>query len=269
MLGWGWVSRCRALGGEPTLEMFDEAVAGGRSSLTLLVDVLSQRRFREGTPDDCADLPVHALRIAGEIAEPASLPAILGVLAEPVDPTRYGEEAAVALSRLGALAFPSAERLLADRTNDRWVRLLAAKALALGAARDVALAASRDASLRTRWLDAMERALRDPLERDRELAGHLVALAVHAGAPELVPAMTSAYEGGRVDRDVIDEHGVSRAFTKRDGAPDPDFAELAQRDPRAFYRPWSVIRSGLDAEIADGIATRLATPDDPDEAPPP
>jgi hypothetical protein len=42
-LDWGWVERCEALGGEPTLELFDEAVAAGRDALPLLVDLLSRR----------------------------------------------------------------------------------------------------------------------------------------------------------------------------------------------------------------------------------
>jgi len=237
-LGWSWVARCRVLGGTPTRELWNEALAAGTGAVPLMVDVLSRRSYREGEPADCALLPVHAMRVLAAVGSEAAIPALVNVLADPVDPGLYGEEAAAALARLGAAALPPLEGLFFDARRDRWVRV--------GAARALLFCALVDRRQRRRVRDAYDRLLRDPRERDRTLVAHVVADACLMAAEVLLPAAEIAFAAGRVDEGVIDLESARVDLLTRHQRPDEETATLARRDPGDDYVTWDELASGME-----------------------
>jgi len=237
--GWRWVARCRVLNGQPTLEMWDE-VAADASMIPVLVDVLGRRSWREGTPEDCANLPVVALRLLGELRDVSSLPAILSVLGDPVDTGVYGEEAALALARFGEGAFPSVSRILFDAERDCWERALAARSLMY--------AAIRDRRLRPRVRGIYERVLRNPSERDRLLSANVVDCACRMACSVLAPAIAAAFDAGRVDEDFTRRNDALMDVFARHQVPDADVRDAARQDPREDCLSWTELVERYDAE---------------------
>jgi hypothetical protein len=243
--GWRWVARCRVLNGRPTLEMWDEAVAAGAAMIPVLVDVLGRRGWREGIPDDCANLPVVAIRLLGELREASSLPAILSVLSDPVDPALHGEEAALALARFGEEAFPSVSRILFDGERECWVRALAARALMY--------AALRDRRLRPRVRACFERVLRNAAEKDRVLSANVVDCACRMACAALAPAIAAAFDAGRVDEDFTRRNDALMDVIARHQVPDSDARASARHDPREDCLPWAEQRDQYDAEALASV----------------
>jgi hypothetical protein len=248
-LGWDWVARCRLIGGTPTRELWDEAVSAGEAAVPLMVDVLSRRSFREGEPGDCALLPVHAMRVLTAVRSPAALPALLNVLSDPVDPGLYGEEAAVALARLGGAALAPLEGLFFDRRRDRWIRV--------GAARALLLCALADRRHRRRVRDAYDRFLRDPGESDGTLVAHVIADVCLMAAEVLLPAVEIAFAAGRVDEGVIDLESARIDLLTRHQRPDAESAAVARRDPGEDYVPWADLAAAMDPEDRASLEAAL------------
>jgi hypothetical protein len=224
-----------------------------------MVELLSRRSYREGEPADCALLPVHAMRVLGAVGSPAAIPALVNVLADPVDPGLHGEEAAAALARLGAPALAPLEGLLFDARRDRWVRV--------GAARALLFCALADRRQRRRVRDAYDRLLRDPRERDRTLVAHVVADACLLAAEVLLPAVEIAFAAGRVDEGVIDLDSARADLLARHQRPDEETAALARRDPGEDYVALAELTAGMDpAERAD-LAGQLRRAGQAKEAP--
>lgn len=241
MIDWRWAAKCRLLGGHPTRELFDEAVAEGEAAVPFFVDLLSRRELREGEPADAAFLPVHAMRVLGEIGSPAALPALLGVLVDPVDPGQDGEEAALALARIGEPAVSPLRRLAREPGRGTWVRAAAIQALAH--------AALRDRRLRPPVLATFRELLEDPEERDATLNAQVVDAAVRLAAEGLWPAIAGAYLSGRVDEDVVGAEAAQLELMVARHRPDRETKRLARRDPREDYASWEEAVDGLpDAE---------------------
>ena len=259
-LGWDWAARCRALGGNPTRELFEEAVAAGPLAVPLMVDILSRRAWREGRPDDCALLPVHAMRVLAEIEEPGAIPALVGVLCDPVDPAVHGEEAALALARLGEAMIPPVARVLRDRSLDTWVRA--------GAGRALVFAAAIDTALRPRVLEELAHVLGDPSETDRLFVAQVVHDACLLGAIEIVPSIEAAFLGDRVDPEFIDPYGADTHLHRTEKELDPEVVELISRDVRSEYLSWSDLEAGLPAEDLAMIAA-LVEAASREQSPPP
>lgn len=253
-LGWAWVAKCRLFGGHPTLELFEQAVEAGGDSLPLLVEILSRRDFREGSPADCAHLPVHALRVLAEIGDPAALPAILGVLSDPVDPGLYGEEAALALARFGEAAIKPLARVARDTGRDIWVRASAMQGLAY--------AALRDRRLRPRVLPTLKSLLDDPAECDRTFVAQVVEACCRLAAESLWPSIAGAYQAGRVDEDVVAVEAVELELALRRHRLDPEAKRLARRDVREDYVSWSDAVEGLPEDDSAGLLAELAAFDE-------
>ena len=265
-IGWEWVAKCRLLGGVPTLDLFDEAVATGSDAVPLMVDILSRRELREGEVVDGAQVPVHAMRVLGEVRELAALPALLGVITDPVDPALYGDEAGLALARIGEPALAPLIGVLFDRDNDTWVRVTAARALTF--------AALVDRRRRPRVLDAYEKLLTDHSERDRMLNAHVVGDACDLAAARLIPAVVTAFQEGRVDEDTIDGQSAVRELESRHQRPDPDVKALARRDVREGYVSWEDLLEGMPApdralfeESVARIDREGAAPPEPGDTP--
>jgi len=237
---WIWVAKCRLLGGAPTLGMFDAAVEAGDASVPLLVDVLSRRELREGELPDCSLLPVHAMRILAAIGSASCIPALVNVLTDPVDPALYGEEAALALARIGVPALPALERVLRDSDRDTWIRL--------GAGRGLMFAALADRRLRGRVCAAYERVFLDQRETDRRMVAHLAADACLLAAAGLLPAIEVAFMAGRVEPDVVDVDSVRIELLSRHQRPDAEAKELVRRDVREDYLSWEEIVGDLQPE---------------------
>ena len=113
-----WVDRCLAIGGDPTLEQFDEAVASGRGALPVMAVILARADWRDGDASPESRLSLHAIRILGVIAEPAAIPMLASVLRDPRDPARHGDEAALALARIGGDALRVLQATFADHEHD-------------------------------------------------------------------------------------------------------------------------------------------------------
>ena len=64
-LDWRWVESCRAAGGVPTRELFDEAVASGREAVPVLSRVLARRSWRDPARLEESALAFHALTQRG------------------------------------------------------------------------------------------------------------------------------------------------------------------------------------------------------------
>lgn len=259
-LDWTWVAKCRLLGGSPTLELFDEAIASGPGALPLMTEILARRELREGEPPDCVHVPVHALRVIGTLGLPGGLPAAMGVLVDPVDPGQYGEEAALALARLGEGALPPTRGVLVDPARDTWVRVSAARALMF--------AALRDRRLRPRILPTFEGLLASPTERDRCLLAHVVSCACLMAATVLLPAIAGAYAAGRVDEDVVDFDSVEIDLLARQQRPDPDAKCLVRRDVREDLVSWSDVADGLPPQERSRLEAELRRLDREGAAPP-
>lgn len=251
---WAWVRKCAALGGSPTWELWREAVDAGAAAVPLMVDILSRRSFREGEPPECAHVPVHAMRVLGEIGSVAAIPALVNVLTDPVDPGLHGEEAALALARLGAPALAPVEGLLADAHRDRWVRVAAARTLLF--------AAARDRRLRPRVREAYGRVLADPRAGDRTLVAHVVANACQLGFESLLPAIEAARSAGRLDEEIIDLDSARLDLLTRHHRVDPEVKHAARRDPGQDYLPWSELTSGMDAAAREALAAELRSRED-------
>lgn len=248
-LGWAWVESCRAVGGVPTLELFDEAVAAGEGAIPLMGRILSRRSWRTGRDPDQAAISVGALRVLGAIESPRAVPIVLGVLRDPIDVGLFGEEAAHALGRIGESALATLERVLADRGEDAWVRGAAARALTI--------AALRDRRLRPAVLPAFERVLRDREQTDR-LANALVVHAIRMlAADDLLGAIDEAYRAGRVDDDFIAWDDLLLDLVARRHRPDPEEKAAARRDVREDYVSTERLLAGMDPELGESIAGEL------------
>jgi hypothetical protein len=243
------VAKCRLFGGHPTLELFEEAVDAGAASLPLFVEILARRDFREGSPADCAHLPVHALRVLAEIGDPGALPAILGVLADPVDPGLYGEEAALALARFGEAAVKPLARVARDGRRDLWVRAAAMQGLAH--------AALRDRRLRPRVLPILKSLLDDRSERDRTFVAQVVEACCRLAAESLWPSIVGAYQAGLVDEDVVAAEAVELELSLKRHRPDAEAKRLARRDVREDYVSWDDAVEGLPEDDVAGLLGEL------------
>ena len=248
-LGWDWVERCLVCGGTPTLELHDEAVAAGAAALPVIGRVLARREWRSGDSVAEAFVSLHALRLLGIIGEPAAIPMLASVLRDPRDPARHGEEAALALARVGGDALPILERVLVDRSEDTWVRGCAARGLMH--------AALRDRKAKKRALAAYERLLRDPAETDATLGALIVdAIRVlHAGA--LLPAIFEAWMGGRIDREFIAWPDLEIELTSRRARSDWGEHALTKRDPREEYTTEAQFLEQLDEDAARELSAVL------------
>lgn len=226
-LTWDWVERCLDGGGRPSLELYDEAIAAGVDAIPVLGEVLARVEWRSGDSTSEAITSLHALRVLGAVGDPAAIPLLAGVLRDPRDPARHGEEAALALARIGGDALPILERVLGDRSEDTWVRGCASRGLMH--------AALRNRKARARALAAFERLLRDPLETDATL-GALVVNAIrvlHAGA--LLPAIFTAWMAGRIDQEFIAWPALEAELSTRRSRADWAEHALAKKDPRDDY----------------------------------
>lgn len=264
-LGWAWAQSCRAVGGLPTLELFDEAVASGEDAIPLMGRILSRRSWRMGQDPDQAAISAAALRVLGAIGSPRAVPIVLAVLRDPIDVGLFGEEAAHALGRIGESALPSLERVLADRDENTWVRGAAARALTI--------AALRDRRLRPKVLPALERVLRDREQTDR-LANALVVHAIRMlAADDLLGVIDEAYRAGRVDDDFISWDDLLLDLVARRHRPDPEEKAAARRDVREDYVTLDQFLAGIDPDLAASITGELGRlrregaeePDDEDE----
>lgn len=243
-----WEARCRALGGDPSREMFDE-LARGEEALPLLLEILARPEWRNRSSPELQEIPVHALRALGEIRSMKALPALLGVLADPGDHATHGQEAALAVARYGADAMAPVERMLFDRSRDAWARARAARALMH--------AALRDRRLRARVRGTYERLLRDPDERDRLLVSIVIDCASGLAMAVLLPAIREAYLAGRADEQWGDLATVELDILARRQRPDEDAKRLARRDVRELYAPLAERLASLDPETREVILREL------------
>ena len=248
-LGWEWVEACRVMGGEPTLELFDEAVGAGDEAVALLSRVLARRSWRDGSDPARGAVVVHAIRVMGEIASPTAIPALLGVLRDPGDPSTFGEEAALALARIGEPAFASLERLVHDRGADTWPRALGARALMH--------AALRDRRRRPRVLPVYEKALREKAETDATFVSLVATCVRHLGAAGLLDALREAHEAGRMDPDFGQWNDLAIDVVVRRWRPDVEEKRRARRDVRAEYWTLAELLATVDAPLAERIAGEL------------
>jgi hypothetical protein len=240
--------------------MLLEAVAAGEAAVPLMVDILSRRELREGEPTDCHQIPVHAMRVLGLIGSESAIPALVGVLADPVDPTAYGDEAGLALSRIGDAAVRPIEGLMFDRERDTWVRAGAAQALVF-----VALV---DRRRRARVRDAFARLLQDPRESDRLLLAHVAVDACHLAMTPLLPLLESAYRSGRVDEEFIDLDQVRMELLTRHHRTDRDTKERVRRDVLEEYATWEELLDGIVPEEQARIHRLVARIEREGAAPP-
>ncbi len=245
-LGWRWVRQVLRLGGRPSLEMFDGAVAAGDAAIPLMTDVLSRRDWRLGDDPDRAEIHVHALRLLGEIGSPRALPALIGVVHDSVDVARFGDEAGLALARLGSAALPSLGRVLASRDADRWPRAVAARALEF-----VAL---RDRRLRPDVIPLLESLIEDAGEGDRVLNSHVAHALRQLASARSLSVIDKAFRAGRVDEDMSTWNDLLIDVVARHQRPDADDKALVRRDVRDDYRTLDEILAGLDRDLAREIA---------------
>lgn len=257
--GWDWVARCRALDGIASRELFDEIVAAGDAAVPLLVDVLGRPAWRDGSVPELSELAATALRALGEIRSEKALPALLGVLAEPVDHALHGTEAALALARHGASAFGPVERMLGDRSRDSWARIRAARV--------PMYAALQDRRLRPRVKELYERFLRDPREQDRLVVSHVIDCACRLAMAALLPAIQDAVLAGRADPEWGSLLDIELDLATRRQRPDAETKGLARRDPREMHPPLAERLRDLDPVVAARIREDLRAAESISEPP--
>lgn len=266
--GWDWVARCRVLDGVASRELFDEIVEAGEAAVPLLVDILGRPEWRDGNQPDLSEVAATALRALGEIRSDGALPALLGVLADPIDHSLHGTEAALALARWGEAAFGPVERMLGDRSRDPWARVRAARVFMY--------AALRDRRLRYRVREIYERFLRDPQERDKLVVSNVIDCGCRLAMAMLIPAIQDAVLAGRADPDWGTLLDFELDLATRRYRPDHETKTLARRAARAAHEPLERRIARLDdAEFVATLRQRLADaasvtepPDDDEELPP-
>lgn len=239
-LGWDWAHRCRVVGGMPTVELWDEAIAAGDGAVPLMVGLLAQRDLRTGEPPDARMLPVAAMRVLATLRAEGGIPALVGVLLDPVDPSEYSEDAALALGRVGAPALGPVEGILRDSSRRTWERASAGHAMVN--------AALVDRRLRARVRAAYERVLLDPRETDRTFNANLALDAVTLGMLVLQPAIEVCHAAGRLDEDMVTMDAVRLDLAIRHHRPDIDAKVAARRDFRQELRTWAEMCDALEPE---------------------
>jgi hypothetical protein len=189
------------------------------------------------------------MRLLAEIGSPAAVPALVGVLTDPVDPGLHGEEAALALGRLGEPALGPLTRVAADRGRSTWVRSSAVQGLVH--------AALRDRRLRPRVIEALRGRLEDAAERDRTFVAQVVDACCRLAAEGLWPAIAAAHAAGRVDEDVIGIDAVELDLAVRRHRADPETKRQARRDVREDYATWDEAVDGLTPDELSSLKRRL------------
>jgi hypothetical protein len=189
--------------------------------------------------------PVHAWRALAQLGSEASIPALLGVLAEAADDDYVQEDLPKVLGQLGGVILEPIKAFLADPTNRIWPRAGASAALTNLAKRNPG---ERDACVRILTGALGRRTDQDPL-LNAVLIGDLVELK----AVEALGEIREAFREGVVDLTFVGDFqdaemrlglrerrtGPPRwshhlAFEGGTGAPTPseaDFHRAGRNDP--------------------------------------
>ncbi|HBN07800.1 MAG TPA: hypothetical protein DD435_03830 [Cyanobacteria bacterium UBA8530] len=169
--------------------------------------------------------PIHAIRALGELRAEAAIGSLIS-LADAEDDDWITNEVPKALGLIGPKAIPPLESYLGDQSRDGLQR-----ATAVGALEKIS---EMHPAARGECVSALARQLESFEDNPEELNGFLIGALVDLGAEDFLPLMRRAFEGDRVDEDVIDWREIRREF----GLTGFDPLEREDKSrPKAFLPP--------------------------------